>query len=195
MKLKDLPKVDLPREKLEKYGAQKMKDHELLAIILSSGIKGVNVLKLSEKILRTIKKKGAQKISLEDLLEIKGLGKAIDSSVELRNKKDLIQQFIASLDIQSSVDKDWQTFVESEKIKNLDQIINDEDLDKDETYAFIQNAFRDGTVSTIGTGITNILPPTSMFSPDGERTKKRETVIRKLKLFFEKFFDISRRDF
>lgn len=60
MKLKDLPKVDLPREKLEKYGAQKMKDHELLAIILGSGIKGLNVLKLSEKILRTIKIRNAK---------------------------------------------------------------------------------------------------------------------------------------
>ncbi len=38
------------------------------------------------------------------------INKAIDYSVELRNKKDLINQFISSLDIQSVVDEDWQKF-------------------------------------------------------------------------------------
>lgn len=76
MKLKNLPKVDLPREKLEKYGSKKLKDFELLAILLGSGIQGLNVLELSKKVLQKTKKKGIQNISLEDLLEIKGLGKA-----------------------------------------------------------------------------------------------------------------------
>src|SRR3989344_2910880 len=81
MKIKDLPKVDLPREKLAKYGSEKLKDHELLALLLGSGIKGLNVLELSKKILGTIKKIGIKKIVLKDLLEIKGLGKAKASQV------------------------------------------------------------------------------------------------------------------
>ena len=52
MKIKDFDKVDLPREKLAKYGSDKLKDHELLAILLGSGIKGLNVLELSKKILK-----------------------------------------------------------------------------------------------------------------------------------------------
>lgn len=76
MKLKQLPRVDLPREKLEKYGTQKMQDYELLAILLGSGIQGINVLELSRKVLQVIHKKGVQHISLDDLLDIKGLGKA-----------------------------------------------------------------------------------------------------------------------
>lgn len=76
MKLKDLPKIDLPREKLEKYGSEKLKDYELLAILLGSGIKDLNVLELSKKILGTIKKVGVKKVALADLLKIKGLGKA-----------------------------------------------------------------------------------------------------------------------
>jgi DNA repair protein RadC len=81
MKIKDLPKVDMPREKLEKYGTEKMLDHELLAILLGSGIKGLNVLELSKKILNLISKVGIENIFLKDLLEIKGLGKAKASEI------------------------------------------------------------------------------------------------------------------
>ncbi len=119
------------------------------------------------------------------------INKAIDSSVELRNKKDLINQFISSLDIQSVVDDDWQKFVEGKKVEELEQIIVSENLDHDATYRFVRNAFRDGNLATTGTAITKVLPPVSRFSPTGERTQKRESVLSKLTSFFERFFDIS----
>jgi len=140
-------------------------------------------------IIELIKKYHASnKDDKEILIDI---NKAIDSSVELRNKKDLIHQFISSLDIQSSVDDDWHSFVDKKKVQELDVIIEDEKLDKKETYTFIQNAFRDGHLTTVGTSLVKVLPPISKFSPGGERTKKRESVIDKLTRFFEKFFDIS----
>lgn len=119
------------------------------------------------------------------------INKAIDSSVKLRNKKDLINQFITSLDVHSSVDGEWQNFVDKKKIEELEQIITNENLDHDETYKFVRNSFRDGSVATTGTAVAKILPPVSRFSPTGERTKKRESVLSKLVSFFEKFFDIS----
>lgn len=119
------------------------------------------------------------------------INKAIDSSVELRNKKDLINQFITSLDVHSIIDEDWQKFVEEKKIEELDKIIESENLDPDATYTFIKNAFRDGSVPATGTAISKVLPPVSRFSPTGERTQKRESVINKLSNFFERFFDIS----
>lgn len=119
------------------------------------------------------------------------INKAIDSSVELRNKKDLINQFIASLDIHSVVSDDWQRFVKGKKVEELETIIENEGLDHDATYAFIKNSFRNGNVTTTGTAITKILPPVSRFSPTGERSKKRESVIDKLTRFFERFFSIS----
>lgn len=124
----------------------------------------------------------------EILLDI---NKAIDSSVELRNKKDLINQFIESLDVHSVIDDDWRKFVEGKKIEELEQIITSENLDHDATYAFVKNAFRNGNVATTGTAITKILPPVSRFSPTGERTKKRENVLDKLTRFFERFINIS----
>lgn len=120
------------------------------------------------------------------------INKAIDSSVELRNKKDLINQFISSLDIHSVIDEDWQKFMDKKKIEELEQIIETEKLDHAATYAFIKNSFRDGNVATTGTAITKIMSERpSRFSPDGAYGKKRESVLKKLTNFFERFFDIS----
>jgi len=118
------------------------------------------------------------------------INKAIDSSVELRNKKDLINQFIASLDVGASVDDKWQEYVKQKKTEELESIISNENLDRDATYKFMRNAFRDGSVASTGTAIAKVLPPVSRFSQTGERSKKRESVIEKLTRFFERFFDI-----
>jgi len=131
----------------------------------------------------------------EILIDIK---RAIDSSVELRNKKDLIEQFIQSLDVSADIDHDWAQFVKKKKIEELEKIIAEENLDRDKTYTFIESAFRDGGVPTTGTAIVKILPPMSMFAQDDKgvniRMKKKESVLEKLKMFFERFFDISEKN-
>lgn len=144
-------------------------------------------------ILGLIKKYHEDHVGNRELLL--DINKAIDSSVELRNKKDLINQFISTLDVLSVVDEDWQKFVDVKKIEELEGIIATEGLDHDATYAFVRNAFRDGVVPTTGTGLSNVLPPVSRFSPNGERSQKRESVLNKLTTFFDKFFDVSRGDF
>ena len=128
---------------------------------------------------------------LKDKEIVISINKAIDSSVELRNKKELIEQFINSLTPAVEVDDDWRSFVESKKLEELDQIIKEEGLDKDETYKFISNAFSDGYIPTTGTALINVLPPVSRFSPTGDRTKKRDNVLERLCAFFNKFWDIS----
>jgi len=142
-------------------------------------------------ILKLIKKYHEDHIKDKEILI--DINKAIDSSVELRNKKDLIEQFIESLNKKSVVEEDWQKFVEKKKIEELERIIKDENLNHDEAYRFIENAFRDGSISTTGTTITKVLPPVSRFLKTGERTKKRETIIEKFIRFFERFFDISNK--
>jgi len=140
-------------------------------------------------ILRLIKKYHEGHTKDKEILV--DINKAIDSSVELRDKRELINQFIASLDVGAVVDEDWQRFVEKKKIEELEKIIQDESLDRDAAYSFVKNAFRDGGVTTTGTAISKVLPPVSRFSPTGERTRKRESVLTKLTSFFERFFDIS----
>ncbi|NQU77100.1 hypothetical protein HQ544_00195, partial [Candidatus Falkowbacteria bacterium] len=61
MKIKDLPKIERPREKLIKYGTAKLSSSELLAIILGTGSQGLNVIELSEKILKKFSGEGLAK--------------------------------------------------------------------------------------------------------------------------------------
>ncbi len=119
------------------------------------------------------------------------INKAIDTSVDLRNKKDLIERFIESLTPTSDVDDDWRHFVEEKKVEELDRIIREKGLNHSETYKFMENVFRDGYVPASGTALTKVLPPVSRFSPTGERTRKRETVLEKLMGFFTRFWDIA----
>lgn len=128
---------------------------------------------------------------LKDKEIVLSIGKAIDSSIELRNKKVLIEQFIDSLTPTSSVDDDWRRFVNEKKIEELDRIIAEENLKKEETYTFINNAFKDGAIQSTGTAITKVLPPVSRFTPNGDLSKKRNTVLERLSEFFNKFWDIS----
>lgn len=79
MKIKRLSKFDRPREKLAKYGTQRLADHELLAIILGSGIKGINVLQLSKNILKKIH--SLKTVDIESLSRIKGLGPTRSSQI------------------------------------------------------------------------------------------------------------------
>ncbi len=76
MKLSKLNKKELPREKMERYGAKRLKNFELVAIVLGSGIKGCNVLELARKIEKLITQKSVNNVTLRDLLSIRGLGKA-----------------------------------------------------------------------------------------------------------------------
>lgn len=75
-KIKELPKDLLPREKAINYGVDTLSDEELLALSLGSGTKGMNVIGLAYKILDGKGVKGLISLKLEDLLKIKGIGKA-----------------------------------------------------------------------------------------------------------------------
>jgi type I restriction enzyme R subunit len=77
-----------------------------------------------------------------------------------------------------------------QKQEELDRIITEENLDKERTYLFMENAFRDGHIQTTGTSLVKILPPVSMFTLSGERSHKKETVIEKIRAFFERYWDI-----
>ncbi|MCD0477462.1 type I restriction endonuclease subunit R [Chryseobacterium sp. LC2016-29] len=128
---------------------------------------------------------------LEDKEIVVNISKAIDSSVDLRNKKELIEKFVASLTPTSNVDDDWSTYVEEEKKAELEKIITEEKLKEEETKTFISNSFKNGEIQSAGTAFAKILPPVTRFSPTGDLMKKKETVLEKLKAYFDRFFDIS----
>jgi len=89
-KLKDIPKVDRPREKFLKKGPDALSKSELLAIIIGSGIKGKNVKQLSEQI---IKKCSGNFLNLvvDDLLTISGIGEA--KALQIISSLALVKRF------------------------------------------------------------------------------------------------------
>lgn len=123
----------------------------------------------------------------EVLITIK---KAIDASPELRSKKALIETFIAGINDVEDVMTEWHDFVAEQREQDLVAIIKEEKLKEAETRKFLDNSFREGEIKIVGTDIEKILPPVSRFG-GGNRAKKKEGVISKLKAFFEKYFGIG----
>lgn len=133
--------------------------------------------------------------NMEDKEILITIQKTIMASPDLRNKKDLIMAFIESLDQDSNVYDDFESFMDSKKKEELDKIIVEENLNKEETYSFIQKSFEQGRVETNGTEVSSILPPMNMFTPTNDRQEKKNNVIDKLLGFFNKFFNISSSKF
>lgn len=115
--------------------------------------------------------------------------KAIDSSPNLRSKKALIENFIANINDVEDLLTEWRSFVAEEKEKELIEIIVGENLKEQEARKYIENSFKNGLVKTTGTDIEKILPPTSRFT-GGDRDKKKQKVIDRILVFFDKFYGL-----
>ena len=100
--------------------------------------------------------------------------------MQLRSKKKLIEDFVASVNADTDIDAAWETYVKRRKQDDLNEIITSEKLKADETARFVENAFRDGAIRTTGTDIDKILPAMSRFG-GGNRQEKKKNVIEKLK--------------
>ncbi len=131
----------------------------------------------------------------EDKEVLVTIQKAVDASPELRSKKQLIETFIAGVNDVDDVMAEWHDFVTAQREKELAQIIQEEKLREPETRKFLESAFRDGEIKTTGTDIDTLMPPVSRFGGGGARAKKKQTIIEKLKAFFERFFGIGGSDF
>ena len=118
------------------------------------------------------------------------IDKAIKSSLALRSKKELIDTFISKINVNTDVMNDWTKFVKEQEETDLKKLIEEENLNEEETRKFIDNSFRDGQVKTSGTDIEKILPPMRRFG-GGNRTERKQTIIDKILKFFEKYFGIG----
>lgn len=137
---------------------------------------------------------------VEKYLKQKGLGedkeiladieRAINASPSLRNKKDLVEQFVASVSAQAKVDVAWADFIAAKKGAELERIIAEEGLNTTETRLFVANAFRDGGIPLTGTAITKVLPPVSRFNRENSHALKKQTVLDKLAAYFERFLGL-----
>jgi len=129
-----------------------------------------------------------QQSSCKDKTILTTIDKAINSSFDLRSKKELIEAFIEQVNVSTKVEEDWHKFILERKEEDISAIIEEEKLKPKETRHLIENAFRDGTLKTTGTAIDKIMPPMSRFG--GGRAEKKRGIIEKLMVLFEKYFGL-----
>ena len=141
-------------------------------------------------ILMLVKKYHAKNCEDQEILA--SIDRAIDSSIQLRSKKELIHGFINTMNAATVVERDWHTFVAQQKEEDLGEIIQTEKLKPEETKRFLDNSFRDGSLKTTGTDIDKLMPPVSRFGGGGgKRVAKKQGIIAKLASFFEKYLGVA----
>ncbi len=103
LKMKELPSSERPYEKMEIYGAKKLSNSELLAIIIKTGTKEESALSLAQKVLslnegNTDKSlRFLQNISIEELCKIKGIGKI--KAIQILAMVEIAKRMTVPLDV------------------------------------------------------------------------------------------------
>jgi DNA repair protein RadC len=92
--VRDLPKPERPRERLQKLGPDALSSQELLALIISRGIPKKSVMTIAQELLAKFGNvKAISQATLEELCQIKGIGIAkaaqIKASFELAKRENL----------------------------------------------------------------------------------------------------------
>ena len=113
------------------------------------------------------------------------IDKAIKSSPGLRSKKELIENFIDTINVNSKVAEDFRRYVLEKKEKDLQSIISEQNLKDDLTREFVENALRDGILKFEGQDFDNLLPSMSLFDDNREDVKEKVSEI--LKDYFDKY--------
>ena len=121
--------------------------------------------------------------------------KSIDASPDLRDKKELIMQFVDSLTPDSKVYDDWLKYVNDKKREEYDSIINEEHLKREAAIRFIERAFLRGYVPEGGMEPAAIMPPMNPFSPQANRAGVMARVLERIKTFFRRYYTIADGDF
>src|SRR3989344_6480920 len=155
MKIKNIYKGDRPREKLLKFGAPRLKDSELLAIILGSGTKGKNLIEISTSILNHRSLKYLTELSFEDLLKSEGIG--IINAVKI----------LAVLELAKRLKDNREVIIYSPK-EIANELKNIKNIKKEYFYLFCldsRNKVIKKELVSVGTLNTSLVHPREVFEP------------------------------
>lgn len=101
MKIKDLPDLERPYEKLESYGVSNLSNAELLAIIIKTGTKELTSVQIAQQILaKDVNKLGIsflKDISIEEMQQIKGIGRV--KAIQLKAVLELSKRIAMPINI------------------------------------------------------------------------------------------------
>lgn len=104
LSLKQLPNSERPYEKLEMYGEKSLSNSELLAIVLKTGSKEQTAVGLAQNILAlkgNENLRGLQEISLQELQQIKGIGKV--KAIQVKAVCELAKRMARPLNLNTVV--------------------------------------------------------------------------------------------
>jgi len=89
--IKDLPQEERPRERLASLGAEALRNAELIAILLRTGLKGTSAIQVAEQLLQRYPSLDElARASLSDLSKTKGIGR--DKAIALKSAFTLAQR-------------------------------------------------------------------------------------------------------
>lgn len=118
------------------------------------------------------------------------IGRSVDASPTLRDKRDLFEEFLDSeegADTSGDTEARWEKFIAIRRDQELNDLIAAEKLKPDQTYSFVENALRTGVVPTSGAAVTKLLPATSRFGRQANHDEVRARVGEKLTAFVDRF--------
>jgi adenine-specific DNA-methyltransferase len=156
-KLKDIPKIDRPRERFLEKGPDALSKSELLAILLGSGIKGKNVKQLSERIIRKFGDKFLD-IKVDNLLEIPGIGEA--KALQIVSDLALMKRFYEELGPKDNIvlsAKDAVSLTSDIRDKKKEYLVC--------LYLNARNALLKKEIISIGILDKSIIHPREIFGP------------------------------
>jgi len=162
-KLKDIPKIDRPREKFLAKGPDALSKSELLAMLIGSGIKGKNVKQLSEQIIKKFSSNFLD-LTADDLLAISGIGEA--KALQIISSLALVKRFY-----------DEKKPQENLILAAKDAIVLNSDLkEKKKEYLVClflnaRNALIKKEIISIGTLDKSLIHPREIFGPAVEKIK------------------------
>jgi len=96
MRIKDLPSMERPRERLAAHGAEVLKNSELIAILLRTGVKGLSAIQVAEQLLQKfVTLDTLSRANIEDLRQVKGVGR--DKAIALKSAFTLARRLAAEI--------------------------------------------------------------------------------------------------
>jgi DNA repair protein RadC len=118
MRIKDQPVSQRPRERLVEHGADALSHAELIAILLRTGLKGTNVVKIGEQLIQKYRTLHALALaSVDDLRSVKGIGR--DKAVTLVAAFALARAMAKDLQRESPVLDNPEAIVQLLREQNL----------------------------------------------------------------------------
>ena len=119
---------------------------------------------------------------------------AVESSPELRPKRELVQKFVDSVSDVSDVHASWREFVRVERDADVEAIIEEEKLNPDATRDYLEKSFMLGELDPYGTELDALLPKLPLFglaaNEPSKRVAKKNAVIEKFRMIFQKYFGL-----